>query len=143
MIRIFGKLDCERKLAMHGGVFRDLVRCWNMVVITAFDPSYVASVLFHFLQSTVQHGFRLEFILPTSVIGYTKWSTPPSSMLKLNVDGALFKDQGFGGLGAIIRNHEGRELYCLSKLIPLSVDVEFLEGRCLPERLKMGSFYWH
>ncbi|KAL4283563.1 hypothetical protein GQ457_16G029270 [Hibiscus cannabinus] len=43
------------------------------------------------------------------------WSPPPSGTLKLNVDGAVTRDGGLGGVGGLLRNSEGKCLLSFSR----------------------------
>ncbi|XP_042939410.1 uncharacterized protein LOC122274438 [Carya illinoinensis] len=43
------------------------------------------------------------------------WKPPPSGMLKLNVDGALFSDQFRSGIGVVLRDDRGQVLFAASK----------------------------
>nr|POF25720.1 hypothetical protein CFP56_35478 [Quercus suber] len=48
-----------------------------------------------------------------------KWSPLPVNWVKVNFDGALFKDTSSAGLGVIIRNNLGLAMAASSQLIPL------------------------
>ncbi|PRQ54504.1 putative ribonuclease H-like domain-containing protein [Rosa chinensis] len=45
----------------------------------------------------------------------TRWRHPPSGRLKLNVDGAFQMDTGQGGIGAVIRDENGRFLAAIAR----------------------------
>nr|POE68604.1 hypothetical protein CFP56_51072 [Quercus suber] len=44
-----------------------------------------------------------------------RWSPPPADTLKVNFDGATFKDIGKAGLGIVIRNSLGQATASLSE----------------------------
>lgn len=44
------------------------------------------------------------------------WKLPPVGFLKLNVDGAMFRDQHKAGIGAILRYENGKLSWLLAKL---------------------------
>ena len=56
-----------------------------------------------------------------------KWSPPPESWVKVNFDGALFKETDSAGLGVIIRNDLGLVMAASSQIIPLPTSVEMVE----------------
>ncbi|XP_030970668.1 uncharacterized protein LOC115991059 [Quercus lobata] len=56
-----------------------------------------------------------------------KWSLPPKNWVKVNFDGALFKEVGSVGLGVIIRNDLGLAMAASSQIIPLPTSVEMVE----------------
>ena len=61
------------------------------------------------------------------------WNPPPSSMLKVNVDGATTKHQNTVGVGSVIRDELGRVIAAMSKKIqaplgPLEVEAKAFEA---------------
>ena len=60
--------------------------------------------------NTVQQS--QAFVSSTSQVS---WIPPPANSLKINFDGALFKDINISGLGVVIRNDLGQVLASLSK----------------------------
>ena len=55
---------------------------------------------------------RANHVAPTQIATIsspqTRWSPPPSNYLKVNFDGATFKDIGKAGLGVVIRDSHGQ-----------------------------------
>ena len=49
-------------------------------------------------------------------------------VLKMNYDGAVFKDSNEVGLGVVIRYDKGEVMAALAKKIPLPLSVELLES---------------
>ncbi|KAM0993900.1 hypothetical protein ACFX2G_009600 [Malus domestica] len=61
-----------------------------------------------------------------------KWSHPPSKWLKCNFDGAWSKKSSRGGVGVVIRDHNGNFLAKLSASVDHAtspLQVEFLAAR--------------
>ncbi|XP_075665304.1 uncharacterized protein LOC142634963 [Castanea sativa] len=54
-----------------------------------------------------------------------RWSPPPVGRIKVNFDGALFKDIGKAGIGVIIRDSNGQALASMSEQasLPFSPDI--------------------
>ena len=64
---------------------------------------------------------------PPPVQAPTKWKPPPSDWVKINFDGAIFKEHAEAGLGSIIRNDRGLVMAALTQVIPLPTSVEMVE----------------
>ena len=61
-----------------------------------------------------------------------RWTPPPSDKYKINVDGAVFKDQKAAGVGVFIRDCNGQVIAALSKKInaplgPLEVEAKVVK----------------
>ena len=56
------------------------------------------------------------------------WSPPPAPTLKVNYDGAIFREANEAGLGAVIRDSEGRVIASLAERIPLPQMVANVEA---------------
>ena len=67
---------------------------------------------------------------------------PPDASLKVNFDGATFKDIGKAGLGAVIRNSSGQVLASISKQVPLLHTSDIVEAlaaaRAISFALELG-----
>lgn len=57
-----------------------------------------------------------------------KWSPPPLNYLKVNFDGATFKDIGKAGIGAVIRDNHGQVITSLSKQVNLPFSFDMIEA---------------
>ena len=57
-----------------------------------------------------------------------RWSLPPQSSLKVNFDGATFKDVGKVGLGVVIRDNQGQTLASQSEQISLPFFSDMVEA---------------
>ena len=64
---------------------------------------------------------------PPPVQAPTKWKPPPLDWVKINFDGAVFKEHVEAGLGSIIRNDRGLVMAALTQVIPLPTSVEMVE----------------
>ena len=56
------------------------------------------------------------------------WIPPPTNSLKINFDGALFRDINKAGLGVVIRNENGQVLASLSEQIQLPFSSDLVEA---------------
>ena len=59
--------------------------------------------------------------------GLVRWQPPPANLIKINFDGAAFKDDERAGIGVVIRDNQGLVLASLSQNIPLPHSVVTLE----------------
>ena len=55
------------------------------------------------------------------------WTPPPPGWLKINFDGAMFKDRKLAGLGGVIRNDYGLIMAAFTQTIPLPTSIEMVE----------------
>lgn len=58
-----------------------------------------------------------------------KWSPPPPNYLKVNFDGATFKDIGRAGIGAVLRDKHGQVITALSEQVNLPFSVDMIEAQ--------------
>ncbi|KAG6620210.1 hypothetical protein I3842_Q075500 [Carya illinoinensis] len=80
-------------------------------------------------QQVMEHAFTL-YQEHKATIEATKiklkykcqWQPPPEGVLKLNIDGALFSDQCKAGVGAVLRDKEGKIIFVASKSEPTIAD---------------------
>ncbi|XP_065620311.1 uncharacterized protein LOC136063608 [Quercus suber] len=56
------------------------------------------------------------------------WIPPPANSLKINFDGALFKDINKAGLGVVIRNDHGQVIASLSEQIQMPFSSDLVEA---------------
>nr|XP_023873208.1 uncharacterized protein LOC111985788 [Quercus suber] len=67
------------------------------------------------------------------------WKPPPSGMFKLNVDGAVFADQKAAGVGALIRDEEGKVIGALSKKITAPLKALEIEAKAVEVGLQFAK----
>ena len=60
-----------------------------------------------------------------------RWSPPPPNWYKVNVDRAVFKEQGSIGVGVVIRNAQGEVVGAMSKKISRPLGVIEVEARAM------------
>ena len=74
--------------------------------------------------------------------GLVRWQPPPANLIKINFDGAMFKDDERAGIGVVVRDSQGLVLASLSQNIPLPHSVVILETlaacRALEFSLELG-----
>ena len=64
----------------------------------------------------------------TNGSGGTRWSCPPSGLVKINFDGAGFGASNMSGIGVVIRNSNGDVLASCSQKIPQVYKAEEIEA---------------
>ena len=74
-------------------------------------------------------NFRSESVPRNPTV---RWSPPPTARYKLNLDGAVFKEQKSAGIGVLIRDEQGQVVAALSQKInaplgALEVEVKAVE----------------
>ena len=71
-----------------------------------------------------------------------RWQPPPTDLIKINFDGAVFKDEDRAGIGMVVRDSQGMVIASLSQNIPLPHSVVNLETlaacRALEFSFKLG-----
>lgn len=65
--------------------------------------------------------------------GGVVWKPPDVGVLKINVDGAIFKEVGVG-LGVVIRDHEGSVMRAACKQVSQLWDVDVTEAKVILPR---------
>ena len=60
-----------------------------------------------------------------------RWHPPDTSRFKMNVDGAVFKDQCATGFGMVIRDSQGLVLATMSKRIPATLAALEAEAKSM------------
>ena len=80
---------------------------------------------------------------PTAAtFGLVRWQPPPTNLIKINFDGAVFKDDDRAGIGVVVRDSLGLVLASVSQNIPLPHSVVNLETlaacRALEFSLELG-----
>ena len=70
----------------------------------------------------------LSFLHPASrsVIS-NRWTPPPPGWMKVNFDGATFKERNLAGLGGVIHNDNGLIMAAFTQTIPLPTSIEMVE----------------
>ena len=56
-----------------------------------------------------------------------RWQASSGNSVKVNFDGAIFKEEQESGIGVVIRNNKGQVLAALSKKVTIPATVEILE----------------
>ena len=55
--------------------------------------------------------------MPKPLPKHKHWSPPPQDWYKVNVDAAVFREQGTCGIGVVIRNHKGQIMGAMCKQV--------------------------
>ena len=64
----------------------------------------------------------------TNGSGGTRWSCPPSGLVKINFDGAIFGASNMSNIGVVIRDSNGAILASCSQKIPQAYKAEEIEA---------------
>lgn len=70
--------------------------------------------------------------LPLKTTITSSWSPPPASWVKINFDGATFKEKNLASLGGFIRNDKGLLMAASTQTITLPTSVEMVKWRTGP-----------
>lgn len=60
--------------------------------------------------------------------GGNRWQTPPLGFVKINFDGAVFKDTNMSSVGVVIRDNNGAVLASFSENIPQAYKADKIEA---------------
>ena len=93
-----------------------------------YPISQVAPTAQQTLQDFSRANLKASSQLPANSTTRVRWSLPPQSSLKVNFDGATFKDVGKVGLGVVIRDNQGQTLASQSKHISLPFSSDMVEA---------------
>ena len=78
--------------------------------------------------SLLEFQRALSFPHPASrLIISNRWTPPPLGWMKVNFDGATFKERNLAGLGGVIRNDNGLIMAAFTQTIPLPTSIEMVE----------------
>ncbi|KAM7523049.1 hypothetical protein LguiA_012951 [Lonicera macranthoides] len=71
-------------------------------------------------------------------VGSRKWRSPPASWIKMNFDGACFKEEGAVGLGAIAKNSDESFLVGQFLMLGANLNAETSEAMATLEALRLA-----
>nr|XP_023905622.1 uncharacterized protein LOC112017406 [Quercus suber] len=67
-------------------------------------------------------------LLPSPQRSTPKWEPPPSPLLKINFDGAVFKDKGEAGMGVVVCDSQGKVIASLAEKIQSLSSLDEVEA---------------
>ena len=71
------------------------------------------------------------------------WCPPKLGWYKINMDGAIFKDPHYCGIGVIIRNERGQIMGAMSKKLPLPLGALEVEAKVAEEGITLARDLGH
>lgn len=138
--------DCISSLT-DGDFSLFVVTCWalwnnqnnHMHSNLIRSPAEIVEFSRQYVQNFVDAIFHqvLDNVLPLPTVISRKWSSPPMSWIKMNFDGACFKEEGAVGLGVVARNRNGCFLEGHSLMIGANLDVEASEAMGALDALRL------
>ena len=67
-----------------------------------------------------------------------RWKPPDASLVKINFDGAIFRDENRSGIGVVVRTHTGAILASLAQSIYLALHPTEIEAIAAARALEFG-----
>ena len=77
--------------------------------------------------------------LPAPVKPKEKWKPPDASLVKINIDGAIFKSENRSGIGVAVRIHTSAILASLAQSIPQAFQPAEIEAIVAARALEFGQ----
>ena len=77
--------------------------------------------------------------LPASVKPKEKWKPPDASLVKINIDGAIFRSENRSGIGVAVRIHTSAILASLAQSIPQAFQPAEIEAIVAARALEFGQ----
>ena len=76
--------------------------------------------------------------LPAPVKPKERWKPPDASLVKINFDGAIFRDENRSSIGVVVRTHTGAILASLTQSIPQALQPAEIEAIAAIRPLEFG-----
>ena len=127
-----GRWDDFQKLILHFDEIEFDLDLLAMIVWLLWNQrnqirvGYAATSLYQivaYAQQQLQDYNRVQLVKPASEMANlhsaVTWSPPRAPFLKINYDGAVFRDSNSAGLGVVVRDSTGGVLASLAENIPL------------------------
>ena len=104
--------------------------CRNQIKVKNSDYpiSQVAPTAQQALQGFSRANLKASSQIFTHSPTQVKWSPPPPNSLKVNFDGATFKNIGRAGLGVVVCDSQGQALALLPERVPLPFSSDLVEA---------------
>ena len=76
--------------------------------------------------------------MPRPLPKHKHWSPPPQDWYKVNVDAAVFREQGTCGIGVVIRNHKGQIMGAICKQVFFPLQALEAEAKAAEAGILLG-----
>ena len=77
-------------------------------------------------------------ILPAASKPKVRWKPPDANLVKINFDGAIFKDENSSGIGVVVRDHTSAILVSLSQSLSAALQPAKIEAIAIAQALEFG-----
>ena len=77
-------------------------------------------------------------ILPAASKPKVRWKPPDANLVKINFDGAIFKDENSSGIGIVVRDHTSAILVSLSQSLSAALQPAKIEAIAIAQALEFG-----
>ena len=78
-------------------------------------------------------------ILPAASKPKVRWKPPDANLVKINFDGAIFKDENSSGIGVVVRDHTSAILVSLSQSLSPALQPAKIEAIIAARALEFGQ----
>ena len=78
-------------------------------------------------------------ILPAALKPKVRWKPPDANLVKINFDGAIFKDENSSGIGVVVRDHTSAILVSLSQSLSPALQPAEIEAIAAARALEFGQ----
>ena len=89
-------------------------------------------------EKLVEYLVVLPPTLPAPLKPKERWKPPDASLVKINFDSAIFRDENRSSIGVVVRTHTGAILASLTQSIPQALQPAEIEAIATVRALEFG-----